>query len=354
MLSRISISIIITNYNYERYVGQAIESALHQTRPADEIIVLDDGSTDGSRRVISSYGDRITPIFQANEGIKSISNTGYGHSNGTLIIYLDADDVLYPNALEHVEKMYSPGVAKIQFDLDVIDQNGSFLGRRYCNFPRPISAAETAAYFERFGTYTWPVTSGNAYSRSFLEEVMPLTPPVSHDGALNTIAPLYGRVETIIEPLGQYRLHNRNISRINDTGQINIVPDFASRIRIRKLEFDMLRDHARRIGKPLPQNDLLDHELVFVNYRIMARKLEHEDGTDADRSLMGLWWKAILVIWHGPYGYGAAIKHLVWVCSLTPLPNRLARLLIHARYSRARPLSNLRKLLSFARLSTSP
>lgn len=54
-----TISVIITNYNYERYVGGAIDSVIAQTRSADEIIVIDDGSTDRSRERIASYGDKI-------------------------------------------------------------------------------------------------------------------------------------------------------------------------------------------------------------------------------------------------------------------------------------------------------
>ena len=332
--SRVTISVIITNYNYEQFVGDAIDSVLGQTRPADEIIVLDDGSTDGSRDRISSYGDSIRTIYQPNEGIKAISNTGYATSSGALVIYLDADDVLYPGALDFVERAYEPGVAKIQFDLDVVDSKLKPLGRRYCDFPKTTNSESTDREFAKNGTYAWPVTSGNVYAREFLTKVMPLTPPVSHDGVLNTIAPLYGRIATIAEPLGQYRLHLQNISRIDDLGRINIIPDFASRIHIRKLEFAVLADHARRLGHNLPSIDFLDRELVFVNYRIMARKIGREDGDDRDRALMDLWWAGILLIIRGPFKFRTRMKHLVWHVTLVLAPKQLARLMIELRYNR--------------------
>jgi glycosyltransferase involved in cell wall biosynthesis len=329
----LAISVIITNYNYEQYVGDAIESVLKQTRKADEIIALDDGSTDRSRERIAAYGDQVKAVFQPNQGIKAVSNTAYSLSTGMLVIYLDADDVLYPTALERIAQVYRPGIAKMQYDLDIVDGQRKPLGRRYCNFPGTVTAQGTARYFKRNGTYIWPVTSGNVYAREFLEKVMPLTPPVSHDGVLNTIAPLYGDVVTIPEALGQYRLHLNNISRVDDAGQINIVPDFASRIRIRKLELEVLKDHADRLGIKLPA-DVIDRELVFVNYRLMARKIGREDEGDAARPLLKLWWKGVLVAFRTPITFRARVKHLLWVNVLTIAPGPVARLLINLRYNR--------------------
>lgn len=339
----LTISVIITNYNYEQYVGDAIDSVLKQTRKADEIIVLDDGSTDRSRERITAYGDAVKAVFQSNQGIKAVSNTAYSLSTGMLVIYLDADDVLYPTALERIALAYGPGIAKMQYDLDVVDSQRKPLGRRYCNFPETVSPQETARYFRQNGTYIWPVTSGNAYAREFLEKVMPLTPPVSHDGVLNTIAPLYGEVVTIPEALGQYRLHRNNISRVDAAGQINIVPDFASRVQIRRLELEMLKEHADRLGRSLP-NDILDRELVFVNYRLMARKIGREDQGDVARPLLWLWWKGVLVAFRTPITFSARIKHLVWVNVVTIAPGPIARLLINLRYNRSHLRSSLRRL----------
>jgi len=330
-----TISVIITNYNYEKYIGAAIDSVLAQIRPADEVIVLDDESTDRSPEIIKSYGNRIRAIFQKNEGIPSIWNTGYAYSKGSLVIFLDADDILYPKALELVEKAFRPGIAKVQFELDVVDQEGGLLGRRYCNFAQDTNEDDTVSEFSQTGTYVWPVTSGNVYAREFMEQVMPMQSPVGIDGALNTIAPLYGKIATITEPMGQYRIHLRNISRIDKSGQINIIPDFAERIRLRKLEFDLLRQHAARLNKALPDIDFLDSELVFVNYRLMARKMQREDGKDADRSLLDLWRTGMRVVLRGPFRPITRLKHILWLTGLTAAPAPLARLMILVRFSRS-------------------
>jgi glycosyltransferase involved in cell wall biosynthesis len=334
MQAKTTISVIITSYNYERYVGGAIDSVLAQTRPADEIIVIDDGSTDRSRERLESYGDRVQAIFQQNQGIKAISNTGYRLSTGSIVLYLDADDLLYPRALELVEQAFRPGVAKVQYDLDVIDEFGNSAGRRSCNFSTRMDEENTARSFARTGTYVWPVTSGNAYAREFLSRVMPFTPPESHDGVLNTIAPLYGTVVTIAQPLGQYRIHSRNISRSNEDGRRANIPHFARRIDIRKREFDILRQHAAALGATLPDGDFLDNELVFTNYRLMARKLNDEHGDDAQRSLGDLWATAASCVLRDPITFRARMKHLIWITSLALTPRPLARQMISLRFNR--------------------
>ena len=94
------VSIIIPCYNAEKYVGEAIESALAQTYPNKEVIVIDDGSTDGSLQVIKSFGDRIRWETGPNRGGSAARNRGIELARGELIQFLDADDLLHPQKLE--------------------------------------------------------------------------------------------------------------------------------------------------------------------------------------------------------------------------------------------------------------
>lgn len=94
------VTIIIPCYNGERYVGEAIESALAQTYPHKEVIVIDDGSTDGSLEVIKSFGDRIRWESGPNRGGSAARNRGLKLARGELIQFLDADDLLHPQKLE--------------------------------------------------------------------------------------------------------------------------------------------------------------------------------------------------------------------------------------------------------------
>jgi glycosyltransferase involved in cell wall biosynthesis len=333
-MDRPSFAIVITCYNYGHYVGQAIESALGQTRPADEIIVLDDGSTDNSSGVISSYGDRIKPVFQSNQGYKETINRGFRETGADIVLFLDADDALHPTALEKVEKAWCPGLAKVQFDLDIIDGEGRRLGRRFANFPRDIPCRETAAAFRITGTYRWPVTSGNAHARQFLEQVMPLTPPIGHDGVLNTIAPLYGGVYTIGEALGSYRLHGRNMSMADARGGFKRHPDFSRQISFRRREFEILREHALAKAFPLPHSNLLDSELVFVNYRLMSRKIgQAYEGQESD-SVSRLWRRGLRLL-VAESSWRTVFANLVWLTLLAAAPRRSAEAMVVLRFNRA-------------------
>lgn len=94
------VSVIIPCYNAERWVGEAIESALAQSHPSIEVIVVNDGSTDGSQRVVASFGDRVTLINTGNKGGNHARNLGFSRSMGDYIQFLDADDVIAPNKVE--------------------------------------------------------------------------------------------------------------------------------------------------------------------------------------------------------------------------------------------------------------
>lgn len=93
------VSIIIPCYNAEEIVGEAINSALAQTYPNVEVIVIDDGSTDGSRGVIRSFGDRIRWESGANRGGAAARNRGLEMARGEIIQFLDADDLLVTKKL---------------------------------------------------------------------------------------------------------------------------------------------------------------------------------------------------------------------------------------------------------------
>jgi len=94
------VSIIIPVYNDEKHVARAIESALNQTMKEVEVIVVDDGSTDGTPEVLKCYESRIKVIRQENKGVAGARNTGIAHSEGKYLCFLDQDDTLMPTKAE--------------------------------------------------------------------------------------------------------------------------------------------------------------------------------------------------------------------------------------------------------------
>ena len=88
----ITVSCVIPAYNAERYIDRALASVIEQSRPPEEIIVVDDGSTDGTADVLASYGSRLRVVRQANAGPAAARNRGIEMAAGELICFQDADD----------------------------------------------------------------------------------------------------------------------------------------------------------------------------------------------------------------------------------------------------------------------
>lgn len=95
-----SVSVVIPTYNRASVVGEAIESALRQTRPPEEVIVVDDGSTDDTARALRSFGERIRVIRQDNAGVSAARNAGVRAASSEWIALLDSDDEWLPEKLE--------------------------------------------------------------------------------------------------------------------------------------------------------------------------------------------------------------------------------------------------------------
>jgi glycosyltransferase involved in cell wall biosynthesis len=95
-----TIAVIIPAYNHARFLGRCLQSVLAQTRPTDCIVVVDDGSTDGTRDVVASFGNRITYVHQVNSGVSAARNSGIAIAATDYVAFLDADDAWHPTKLE--------------------------------------------------------------------------------------------------------------------------------------------------------------------------------------------------------------------------------------------------------------
>lgn len=211
-----AVSFIIANYNYAEYVAEAIESALNSDWEDIEVIVVDDGSTDGSRAIIESFGDRVQAVFKPNGGQRTANNVGFARSKGDLVVFLDADDVVVPSFARRVALAWRPGVSKIQVQMVSIDKSGTQIGSPFPVWPTTPTPDEIRTWITRTSEYPTPPGSGNVYARTFLERFFPLGE--EHDSFTDSttlpLAPIFGDVITIREPLVLYRRHGANDSSL--------------------------------------------------------------------------------------------------------------------------------------------
>lgn len=94
------VSVVIPTYNRRRHLVEAIESVLAQTYQPLELIVVDDGSTDGTQEALSGYGDRVRVLRQENRGPSAARNWGIAHASGAFVAMLDSDDLWHPRKIE--------------------------------------------------------------------------------------------------------------------------------------------------------------------------------------------------------------------------------------------------------------
>jgi glycosyltransferase involved in cell wall biosynthesis len=120
------VSVVIPTYNYGRFIGETIESALAQTYSSVEIVVVDDGSTDDTRERVAAYGNRLRYVHQQNRGVSAARNTGIRAAQGELIALLDSDDLWLPEKLERQVSVWvrQPDSGLVATERFAIDETG--------------------------------------------------------------------------------------------------------------------------------------------------------------------------------------------------------------------------------------
>jgi glycosyltransferase involved in cell wall biosynthesis len=186
------VSIVVVNHNYERFLGEAIESALAQRGAAVEVIVVDDGSTDGSRNLLAAYGARIRVVLQSNSGQKAAFNAGLAAAKGAIVLYLDADDVLDSEVAATAALAFrrNPGAARVVFRLAIVDETGGSTGELMPASDLPLPKGDVRRQVLEHGDdLAWPPTSGNAFAAWALRQVMPLPMTADLHGADSWLHP---------------------------------------------------------------------------------------------------------------------------------------------------------------------
>lgn len=294
MSERPLVSIIINNYNYVRFLAEAVESACSQAYSNIEVIVVDDGSTDNSKDVIDSFGDRILPVFKENGGQASAFNTGFEASHGEIILFLDADDALLPHAVEKIVSDWKPGIAKAHFLLNAIDGEGQPLGYTYPSRGQYLGRGDVVATLLERGVYGVAPTSGNALGRDALSSIFPIPEEkycISADGYIATSIAFYGDVLAIEEPLGLYRVHGSNNWGTSMNGNC-----FRSFIEHDLRKQDLIIERATEFGYIVPSN-LLFRTNTHLWARLASLRLDPQNHPIQSDTILSLIYHGIRSVW---------------------------------------------------------
>lgn len=293
-----SISVVVINHNYSDFLPVAVESALAQRYPV-ELLVVDDGSTDGSRDVIASYGGRVRSLLKENGGNSSVVNVAVPATSGDIVMFLDADDVLHPDAAAEVAAVWRPDCAKVQFRLSLIDAGGV---RRGVDPPLGVAMpnGDVVPQMLATGRYVTPVMTGNAYRRGVLEQLLPIPEGDFHntnDGYLNALCPFYGPVVSLGRELGSYRLHGRNLWAFSAVVDLDGV---RQRVRHDLVRQRYLAAIARRRGLDL-QADLPMQDPVHVFLRLVSLRRDPAGHPTLDDSVIRLLRAGLVATLRGPH-----------------------------------------------------
>ncbi|WP_210506512.1 glycosyltransferase family 2 protein [Naasia sp. SYSU D00057] len=212
-----TIAAVIVNYNYADYVADAVNSVLKQTVPFDEVIVVDDGSTDESLRVIEQFAPAVKIVAKTNGGQLSAVWAGVAAATSEYTYVLDSDDRAGARLVETIRPQLESRPVKLQFQLQAVTEAGAATESVFPSYPASYTSDQMIDDNRVLGFYLCAPTSGNVFRTEYLARLA----GTGHlqekgafvDGVPAQLAPYFGSVTSLNEPLAQYRVHGRSDSQ---------------------------------------------------------------------------------------------------------------------------------------------
>lgn len=258
------LTVVIPSYNYAERLGPAIQSVLDNTRRPDEIVVVDDGSTDRSAEVAEAFPE-VRVIRKDNGGMSSAINVGIGQSSGDVVVLLDADDEMLPDRLAWIETAFADDdVVLAWHPLIVTDDHGLERGL----IPHiPLPEGDLAASMATAGLAAFPVTSGIAARRATLLEIGPIPEDrfrTSGDAYLVRTLPFAGRVRASTRPLGIYSVHAGSDSRsLAAPNRQSMIDQLNRRLDMADAERELLATTARAAGHRVDERRIVGADRAY-------------------------------------------------------------------------------------------
>lgn len=265
MTDRPLVSVVITNYNYGRFLRESVQSALDQSYDPVEVIVVDDGSTDDSRSILSSLDGPVRTIFQDNQGQAGAFNAGIAASGGAVVCLLDADDLWGPRKVEGIVSAFRGDCVLVHHRVQTVDVALQAIGAPW---PRTTyRRALRRRALQSGGWWAHPPTSALSFCRRYLDRVLPVPScyRLCADSYLASLAPHVGGVVGMSKPLALYRVHGDNGWTERDA---TAPPILERRRQAYEMQVDQLNQAIDRLGLR-GRVDLDDH----WPYRIVLSQL---------------------------------------------------------------------------------
>lgn len=291
----LAVDVVVNNFNYARFLPAAIDSALAQSHERLRTIVVDDGSSDDSREVLRGYEDRVELVLKENGGQASALNAGMERSKGDIVVFLDADDVLHPEATARAAAAFAAdeAVVRVQARMEVIDAAGRPTGeiKPAPHMPMPqgdMREAELAHPFD----LPWLATSANAFRAEALRRILPVPvdgyPVSGADWYLVHLTALLGKVVSLEQVSAFYRVHGANQYELA-TDEIDLA-HLRETIGFSRATAGELLRLAEEIGLPHPARIL---SIADLANRMVVLRLDPGHDPSADDSRRSLLLDAI-------------------------------------------------------------
>jgi glycosyltransferase involved in cell wall biosynthesis len=323
------VTVLINNHNYGRFLGRAIESALAQSYPRVEVVVVDDGSDDSSRDVIAGFAGDVVAVYKENGGQASAFNAGFRRAQGAIVSFLDADDALGEHLVERVVDAFGRhhDAGMVQCRVELVDERdnplGLFVPPSYIHMPTADLRGSPA---DLNNASWWAPTSGISVKSEVLTQILPLpeaTFRLSADIALTRACALVAPVVSLERPAGYYRSHGGN--RYNREG-IDL-----ERLRADALRYAgwhaYLREFATTVGiEGYPADAYSIRDTVFRIERLLLVRFAPEKWRVPGDTRVRVALQGARDAWRRP-DIGVLLKGFlaVWFLLVAALPRRLAR-----------------------------
>jgi glycosyltransferase involved in cell wall biosynthesis len=258
-----NVSVLVPAFNAAATIRATLDSVLSQTMQPDEILVMDDGSTDDTATILASYGQKLTVLRQSNSGPSSARNALCLRAHGSLIAFLDSDDIWQREYLEMQWQMYKRYADAAAFFAGHVN----FYGTGICEWPvehhvRPPELIAPLTFFKRYNTHNGLFSSYSfcCIPKRVINELG--AEPFCVDGAedfyCTALLSLRGPVVYLPTPLAGYRVRKGSHSSGRLAG-------LAARIRA----FELLQEPYRRLAPP---DFILSFKAVFASHRRLYAK----------------------------------------------------------------------------------